>query len=130
MKDGGRSRGVGLVEFEKREDLVEALKKNEKEHYGRNIRVNVSDKPEMYSNDNNRGFGNNRSSNRNATGEERPEMMGSWKRAERKFSLFLLKKTTCIISIRLARNDGLSDNRSSGGFNRDRPNRNDFGRCK
>ena len=83
LKDGGRSRGVGLVEFDKREDLVEALKKNDKEHYGRNIRVAVSDKPELFSNDNNRGFGNNRS-NRNNTGEERPEMSGTWKRAERK----------------------------------------------
>jgi len=47
MRDGNRSRGVGLVEFDTREHLIEALKRTDKEVYGRKIRINVSDKKLM-----------------------------------------------------------------------------------
>jgi RNA recognition motif-containing protein len=81
MRDGTRSRGIGFVEFETREHLIEGLKRTDKEVYGRKIRVNVSDKTDT---DGGRGsFGNNRS-NRGTGGEERPEMSETWKRAERK----------------------------------------------
>jgi len=92
MRDGTRSRGIGLVEFETRENLIDALKRTDKEIYGRRIRINVSDKTET---DSGRGsFGNHRS-NRGTGGEDRPEMSSTWKRAERKylnFSFVYLKR--------------------------------------
>jgi hypothetical protein len=108
MREGNRSRGVGLVEFETRESLVEALKRTDKEVYGRKIRINISDKTDLHQTDGNRGNFNYRS---NRTGEERPEMADRWKRIERK-------------------SDELSDDRPRNDFNRDRPNRSDHGRCK
>jgi len=108
MREGNRSRGVGLVEFETRENLIEGLKRTDKEIYGRKIRINVSDKTDFHQTDNNRGNFGNRS---NRTGEERPEMGDRWKRIERK-------------------SDELSDDRQNTGYNRDRNNRNDHGRCK
>jgi hypothetical protein len=104
MRDGNRSRGVGLVEFETRDYLIEGLKRTDKEVYGRKIRVALSDKTET---DSGRGSYNNRS-NRSGGGEERPEMSNRW---ERKV-------------------DDSSDDRRRMDFNRDRPNRNDQGRCK
>ncbi len=110
MRDGNRSRGVGLVEFDTREHLIEALKRTDKEIYGRRIRVTVSDKTDLHQNDGNRSnFGHR--SNRMGGGEERPEMADRWKRVERK-------------------SDELSDDRPRNDFNRDRPNRNDHGRRK
>jgi len=109
MREGNRSRGVGLVEFDTREHLIEALKRTDKEVYGRRIRVNVSDKTDLHQNDGNRtnfGYRSNRT-----VGEERPEMADRWKRVERK-------------------SDELSEDRPRNDFNRDRPNRNDHGRCK
>ena len=88
MKEGTRSRGVGLVEFDTRESLIEGLKRTDKEVYGRKIRVNVSDKTDSHhQNENTRGtFGNNRSNRSGGGGgEERPEMADRWKRAERKY---------------------------------------------
>ena len=83
MRDGTRSRGVGLVEFDTRENLIDALKRADKEVYGRKIRVAVSDKTDSHQSSSSRGtFGNNRP-NRSG-GEERPEMADRWKRAERK----------------------------------------------
>jgi hypothetical protein len=74
-----------LVEFETRENLIDALKRTDKEIYGRRIRINVSDKTET---DSGRGsFGNYRS-NRGTGGEDRPEMSSTWKRAERKYFEF------------------------------------------
>jgi len=108
MREGTRSRGVGLVEFETRENLIEGLKRTDKEIYGRKIRINVSDKTDFHQTDSNRGNFGNRS---NRTGEERPEMGDRWKRIERK-------------------SDELSDDRQHTGYNRDRNNRNDHGRCK
>jgi hypothetical protein len=105
MRDGNRSRGVGLVTFETRENLIEGLKRTDKEIYGRKIRINVSDKTDFHQSDNNRGNFGNRS---NRTGEERPELSGRWKRNERK-------------------SDEFSDDRQGNDFNR---NRNDQGRCK
>jgi translation initiation factor 4B len=106
MREGNRSRGVGLVEFETRESLVEALKRTDKEVYGRKIRINISDKTDLHQTDGNRGNFNYRS---NRTGEERPEMADRWQRIERK-------------------SDELSDDRPRNDFNRDRPNRSDHGR--
>jgi RNA recognition motif-containing protein len=84
MRDGMRSRGVGLVEFETREHLIEALKKTDKEVYGRKIRVNVSDKTDSHQNDGNRGgFGSRTHRSGAGGGEERPEMADKWRRAER-----------------------------------------------
>lgn len=101
MRDGNRSRGVGLVEFDTRENLIEALKRTDKEIYGRKIRINVSDKTDLHQANNNRSNFGNRS---NRTGEERSEMAGRWERVERKSDEF--------------NND------------RQRSNRNDQGRCK
>lgn len=109
IKDGTRSRGTGLVEFSTREDLIEALKRTDKEIYGRKIRVNVSDKQDLHQTDGGRGgFGGQRT-NRPGPGEERPEMSSTWRRAE-------------------PRSEDTTDERSSSGFNRDRQNRNDNGR--
>jgi RNA recognition motif-containing protein len=84
IRDGTRSRGFGLVEFETRENLIDGLKRTDKEVYGRKIRISVSDKSDSHQTDGSRGtFGNHRS-NRGGGGEERPEMSGTWKRAERK----------------------------------------------
>ena len=113
MREGNRSRGVGLVEFGTRENLIEALKRTDKEIYGRRIRVNVSDKTDLHQNDSNRSnFGNryNRMGGR-ADGEERPEMADRWKRVER-------------------RSDEFSEDRPRNDFQRDRPQRNEHGRCK
>ena len=107
MREGNRSRGVGLVEFETRESLIEGLKRTDKEIYGRKIRVNVSDKTDFHQSDNNRSNFGNRS---NRMGEERSELAGKWKRNERK-------------------SDDFSDDRPSHEFNRNR-NRDDHGRCK
>ncbi|CAF0745667.1 unnamed protein product [Rotaria sordida] len=107
IRDGIRSRGIGLVEFETRDNLIEGLKRSDKEVYGRKIRINISDKPDLHSDSGRGTFGNNRS-NRGG-GEERPEMADRWKRAE-------------------PRPDDTSDDRPSGGFNRDRQNRGDHGR--
>ncbi|CAF2132481.1 unnamed protein product [Rotaria magnacalcarata] len=108
IRDGMRSKGVGLVEFETRENLIEALKRTDKEFYGRRIHINVSDKTHSHTDGGRGGFGHNRS-NRTG-GEERPEMSDRWKRAE-------------------PRSDEISDDRPSGGFNRDnRQNRGDHGR--
>jgi RNA recognition motif-containing protein len=86
IRDGNRSRGIGLVEFETRENLIDGLKRTDKEVYGRKIRVNVSDKTDSHQTDSGRGtFGNNRSNRSGGGGgEERPEMGDRWKRAERK----------------------------------------------
>lgn len=109
IKEGSRSRGIGLVEFPTRESLIEALKRHDREVYGRKIRVNVSDKPDLYQTDSGRGgFGGQRS-HRAGAGEERSELSGTWRRAE-------------------PRSDDTTDERSTGGFNRDRQNRNDNGR--
>jgi hypothetical protein len=99
MREGNRSRGVGLVEFDTRENLIDALKRTDKEVYGRKIRINVSDKTDVHQTDGNRSNFNYRS---NRTGEERPEMADRWKRIERK-------------------SDELTDDRQ-------RSNRNDHGR--
>jgi RNA recognition motif-containing protein len=97
MREGTRSRGVGLVEFETRESLIEGLKRTDKEVYGRKIRVNVSDKTDSHQTDSGRGTFGNQRSNRNTGGEERPEMSGTWKRAERKYFNFVyFKKTTTL----------------------------------
>ncbi|CAF2859805.1 unnamed protein product [Rotaria sp. Silwood2] len=108
LRDGMRSRGLGLVELETRENLIEALKRSDKEVYGRKIRVNVSDKTDSHTDSGRGTFGSNRS-NRSGGGEERPEMADRWKRAE-------------------PRSDETSDDRQSSGFNRDRQNRGDHGR--
>ncbi|CAF3960278.1 unnamed protein product [Adineta steineri] len=100
MREGNRSRGVGLVEFDTRENLIDALKRTDKEIYGRKIRINVSDKTDFHQSDSNRSNFGNRS---NRTGEERPEMADRWKRVER-------------------RSDEASDDRSNMGHNRDRNN--------
>ncbi len=71
------------MEFETRENLIDGLKRTDKEVYGRKIRVSVSDKVDSHQNEGGRGFGNHRS-NRAAGGEERSEMAGPWKRANRK----------------------------------------------
>ncbi len=93
IKDGTRSRGIGLVEFETRENLIEGLKRTDKEIYGRKIRVNVSDKTDSHQTEGGRGTYGSHRSNRGTGGEERPEMSGTWKRAERKyFHFFYLKK--------------------------------------
>jgi RNA recognition motif-containing protein len=102
MREGNRSRGIGLVEFETRENLIEALKRTDKEVYGRKIRINVSDKTDLHQTDGNRGNFGHRSYR--TGGEERPEMADRWKRVERK-------------------SDELSDDRQ-------RSNRIDHGRCK
>ncbi|UJR33901.1 hypothetical protein I4U23_021320 [Adineta vaga] len=110
LRDGMRSRGIGLVDFETREHLIEALKRTDKEVYGRKIRVTVSDKTDMHQTDGGRGtFGNNRSNRGGGGGEERPEMADKWKRAE-------------------PRSNDTHDDRQSSGFNRDRQNRGDHGR--
>ena len=75
------------MELETRESLIDALKKTDKEVYGRKIRVNVSDKTDSHNTEGGRGtFGNNRSNRGGGSGggEERPEMADRWKRAERK----------------------------------------------
>ena len=84
MRDGTRSRGVGLVEFESRDNLIEASKKSDKEIYGRKIRVNVSDKTDSHQSDSRGGFGNRSNRPTGGGGEDRPEMADRWKRAERK----------------------------------------------
>jgi hypothetical protein len=72
------------VEFETRDNLIEGLKRTDKEIYGRRIRVSVSDKTDSHQSEGGRGtFGSNRS-NRGG-GEERPEMADTWKRAKRKY---------------------------------------------
>ena len=106
--------------------MIEALKKSDKEVYGRRIRVNVSDKTESQM-DGARGLpGKNRSTR--GIGEERPEMADRWTRAERKYStcLFLLINNRFF----LARSDETSDDRFGNGINRDRQNRGHFGPCK
>jgi RNA recognition motif-containing protein len=90
-----RSRGIGSVEFDSRENLIEALKKTDKEVYGRKIRISFSDKTDSHQADGGRSTFGNRS-NRSGGGEERPEMAGQWKRAERKYlHFFNTKKETC-----------------------------------
>lgn len=84
-----RSKGVGLVEFETRENLLDALKRSEKEFYGRSIHVDVSDKTNISSDGGRSGFGHNRS---NRTGEERPEMADRWKRAESKYFILFFNR--------------------------------------
>lgn len=107
MRDGMRSKGVGLVEFESRENLIEALKRSEKELYGRRIRISVSDKTDIHG-DSGRGNAGGHRSHRG--GEERPELANTWKRAE-------------------PRSDDSHNDQSSGGFHRgDRQHRNDYGR--
>ncbi|CAF1124595.1 unnamed protein product [Didymodactylos carnosus] len=44
IKEGNRSRGSGFVEFETRDALIEALKRNDKEYFSRKIRVSLSEK--------------------------------------------------------------------------------------
>jgi hypothetical protein len=79
------------VDFETRDNLIEALKRTDKEIYGRKIRVNVSDKTDSHQNEGGRGFGNNRQ-NRGGGGEERPEMGADrWKRAERRYFFVYFK---------------------------------------
>ncbi|CAF4825509.1 unnamed protein product [Rotaria sp. Silwood1] len=107
MRDGTRSRGIGLVEFETRENLIEGLKRTDKEIYGRKIRINVSDKTDFNQTDNYRTNFFHRTNR--IIGDERPEMSDRWKRIERKS------------------NDSF-DERSSSGYNRDRSNRNEQGR--
>ncbi|CAF3952473.1 unnamed protein product [Rotaria sordida] len=104
MRDGIRSRGIGLVEFETRENLIEALKRTDKEIYGRKIRINVSDKTDLNQIDNSRTNFFNRSNR--TIGDERPEMSDRWKRKS---------------------NDS-TDDRQSSAYHRDRPNRNEQGR--
>ena len=72
------------MEFETRENLIDGLKRSDKEIYGRKIRVSVSDKTDSHQNEGGRGFGNHRQNRGTGGGEERPEMAGSWKRANRK----------------------------------------------
>lgn len=105
IRDGTRSRGIGLVEFETRENLIDGLKRTDKEVYGRKIRVSVSDKTDSHQNEGGRNFGNR--SHRMGGGEERPGMGERWKRAE-------------------PRSDDPFDDRNSTRSHRDRPNR-DFG---
>lgn len=81
IRDGIRSRGIGLVEFDTRENLIEALKRTDKEVCGRKIRVSVSDKTDSHQNDSGRGYGNR---THRPGGDERPGMGERWKRAERK----------------------------------------------
>lgn len=108
IRDGTRSRGIGLVEFETREHLIEGLKRTDKEVYGRKIRVSVSDKTDSHHHEGGRNFGNrsHRMAGGNSTGEERPGMSERWKRAEPR------------------PDDGFNDRRS----NRDGPNREFSGR--
>ncbi|UJR13436.1 hypothetical protein I4U23_000450 [Adineta vaga] len=101
IRDGNRSRGTGLVEFNTRENLIEALKRSDKEVYGRKIRINVSDKPEFHQSDSHRSHFMNRS---NRSGEDRPDMGERWKRVERGSDEFT------------------NNDRSNMGFNRDRNN--------
>lgn len=108
IRDGTRSRGIGLVEFETRDNLIDALKRTDKEAYGRKIRVSVSDKTDSHQNEGGRGFGN-RTHRGGNTGEERPGMGERWKRAE-------------------PRSDDPFDDRNSMRSNRDRPNRDFSGR--
>lgn len=80
LRDGNRSRGVGLVELPTREQLIEALKRTDKELFGRKIRVLVSRLTDLNQTPNQRnGFG----SRPNRTGDERPEMDNQWKRVGR-----------------------------------------------
>lgn len=104
IRDGIRSRGIGLVEFDTRENLIEALKRTDKEVCGRKIRVSVSDKTDSHQNDSGRGYGNR---THRPGGDERPGMGERWKRAE-------------------PRSDDNFDDRNSTRSHRDRPNR-DFG---
>lgn len=101
--DNGRSRGIGLVEFETRDQLIEALKRTDKELYGRTIRVHVSDKTDSHHSGGRHAYKQNRNE-----GEDRPEMDKQWERG-------------------IVRSDNNSD-RKNRGFNRDGPNRNDFSR--
>ena len=84
MKDGTRSRGIGLVEFDTREHLIDALKRTDQEFYGRKIRIQVSEKTDSHLNDGARE-NNSLRSNRTPAGEERPEMEERWERKNRKF---------------------------------------------
>lgn len=70
IRNGNRSRGLGLVEFETRENLIQALKRSEKEIYGRKMRVTVSEKTDSQLDNSRIGT------------EERPEMAERWRRAE------------------------------------------------
>lgn len=102
------------MEFETRENFIEALKRTDKEVFGRRIRVNVSGKSDFNRVDGNRGHFEqrfNRFGGGRGDGEERPEMADRWKRAERRTG------------------DGFED-RPRNDFPRDRPNRNEYGRRK
>lgn len=84
LRDGTRSRGTGLVEFETRDHFIEALKRTDKEVYGRKIHVTISDKADTTQTDRGRGgFG---SRNQRPAGEERAGLSDKWRRAERKTS--------------------------------------------
>ncbi|CAF0896396.1 unnamed protein product [Adineta ricciae] len=85
IRENNRSRGAGLVEFSSRETLIEALKRSDKEVYGRKIRINVSDKPDFHQVDGHRNQFHNRF---NRSGEDRPEMGDRWKRGERRSDEF------------------------------------------
>ncbi|CAF0879672.1 unnamed protein product, partial [Didymodactylos carnosus] len=77
IKDGARSRGSGFVEFETRDSLFEALKRNDKEYFSRKIRVSVSEKNDQHdsrSNFQRGGGGGNR--------EENTKMNGDWRRGQ------------------------------------------------
>lgn len=100
------------MEFETRENFIDALKRTDKEVFGRRMRVNVSDK-DFHQNDGNRSNFNQRSNRMGGGGrgggEERPEMADRWKRVER-------------------RPEESFEDRPRNDFNRDRPNRNEHGR--
>lgn len=100
------------MEFETRENFIEALKRTDKEVFGRRIRVNVSGKSDFHRADGNRGNFDQRSNRFGGRGgEERPEMADRWKRAERR------------------PDEGFED-RPRNDFHRDRPNRNEYERRK
>jgi len=77
LRDGTRSKGVGLVELPGREQLIEAIKRTDKELFGRKIRVLVSKFTDVNRNEHQRNSFGSRS---NRTGEERAEMADQWKR--------------------------------------------------
>lgn len=109
MREGNRSRGIGLVEFETRENLIEALKRTDREVYGRKIIIKISDKTDFSQNNANRTHFFNQASR---IGDERPEIANTWKRIERKF------------------NEPSDDRQGTSGYHRDRPYRDDQERCE
>ncbi|CAF1269064.1 unnamed protein product [Adineta ricciae] len=112
LRENNRSRGIGFVEFETRDNLIDALKRADKEIYGRKMRITVSDKTDMQVDGGRGSFGgqrSNRGGGGSGGGEGRPEMDEKWTRAK-------------------TRPDDASDDRPSSGFNRDRQNRGDHGR--